>query len=382
MEQQVTVTGAARAAAAPITAADQARIERYVEKSRSSNTRAQYRSAWRAWVAWCAEHGHATLPADPAAVAAYLTHRADQGAAAATVRVARAAIAAAHRDAGVADPTRDHEGVARTVQGIARDAVGRGRGQAQPLTADGLAAIIATASIPRRTGRGLEADVQAQQRGTVDKAIAGLLFQGGLRRSEAAALRWADVRKAADGRGLLVQVRRSKTDQEGTAADVRYLKNGAAVVVWAIRPPSPADDAPVLGGLNGQSVARTRSHGWLARSRCAPYRRLRRGSCRGDDGSSTRSPASPQPPGPPASRGVSPGTQGASGSPPSSPPGAQARPRPCLPVAGRRRAWSPTTAPRPPPSRAPSPSTCRARVQRRPYTAPADVWYIIPFVRE
>ena len=252
MEQQVTVT----AAAAPITAADQARIERYVEKSRSLNTRAQYRSAWRAWVAWCAEHGHATLPADPAAVAAYLTHRADQGAAAATVRVARAAIAAAHRDAGVADPTRDHEGVARTVQGIARDAVGRGRGQAQPLTADGLAAIIATASFPRRTGRGLEADVQAQQRGTVDKAIAGLLFQGGLRRSEAAALRWADVRKAADGRGLLVQVRRSKTDQEGTAADVRYLKNGAAVVVWAIRPPSPADDAPVLGGLNGQSVAR------------------------------------------------------------------------------------------------------------------------------
>ena len=58
------------------------------------------------------------------------------------------------------------------------------------------------------------------------------------------------------GRGLLVQVRRSKTDQEGTAADVRYLKNGAAVVVWAIRPPAPADDAPVLGGLNGQSIAR------------------------------------------------------------------------------------------------------------------------------
>ena len=166
----------------------------------------------------------------------------------------RAAIAAAHRDAGVADPTRDHEGVARTVQGIARDAVGRG--QAQPLTADGLAAIIATANIPRRTGRGIEADVQAQQRGAVDKAIAGLLFQGGLRRSEAAALRWADVRKAADGRGLLVQVRRSKTDQEGTAADVRYLKNGAAVVVWAIRPPAPADAAPVLVGLNGQSVAR------------------------------------------------------------------------------------------------------------------------------
>ena len=92
--------------------------------------------------------------------------------------------------------------------------------------------------------------------GAADKKIAGLLFQGGLRRSVAAALRWADVRKAADGRGLLLTVRRSKTDQEGTVADVRYLKNGAAASVWAIRPPAPADDASVLGSLIGQSIAR------------------------------------------------------------------------------------------------------------------------------
>ena len=172
-------------------------------------------------------------------------HRADVS----TVRAARFAIAAVHRDAGLEDPTRDHEGIARTD-------TGRGRGQAQALTADGLAAIIATACIPRRTGRGLEADEQAEQRGAIDKAIAGLLFQGGLRRSEASALRWGDVRKGADGKGLLVTVRRSKTNQEGTDADIRYLKNGAAAAVWAIRPAAPDDDAPVLGGLNGQSVAR------------------------------------------------------------------------------------------------------------------------------
>ena len=129
-------------------------------------------------------------------------------------------------------------------------------GQAPALTADGLAAIIATAGIPRRTGRGLESDEQAEQRGAIDKAIAGLLFQAGLRRSEAAALRWADVRQGADGKGLLVTVRQSKTNQEGADADVRYLKNGAAAAVWAIRPPAPDDDTPVLGGLNGQSVAR------------------------------------------------------------------------------------------------------------------------------
>ena len=67
---------------------------------------------------------------------------------------------------------------------------------------------------------------------------------------------WAHVERATDGAGVRVYVRRSKTDQEGERADVRYLKNGAAVAVWNLRPPAPADDQPVLGGLNGQSVAR------------------------------------------------------------------------------------------------------------------------------
>ena len=68
-----------------------------------------------------------------------------------------------------------------------------------------------------------------------DRAIVAVLFQGGLRRSEAAALRWADVQDAADGRGIVVCVRRSKTDQDGTAADVRYVKNGCAAALRQLR---------------------------------------------------------------------------------------------------------------------------------------------------
>ena len=61
-------------------------------------------------------------------------------------------------------------------------------------------------------------------------------------RAYCSTLTWRNVSKAADGKGLLVTLRRSKTDQKGTTADVRYLKNGAALAVWALRPCAPDDD--------------------------------------------------------------------------------------------------------------------------------------------
>ena len=110
----------------------------------------------------------------------------------------------------------------------------------------------------------MESEAAAADRGAVDKAIVAVLFQGGLRRSEAAALRWGDVQDAADGRGIVVYVRRSKTDQDGTAADVRYLKNGCAAALRQLRDRltvqrsglRPDGTAQVLGGINGQSIAR------------------------------------------------------------------------------------------------------------------------------
>ena len=42
--------------------------------------------------------------------------------------------------------------------------------------------------------------------------IAGLLFMAGMRRSEVSALRWVDVADATDGDGILITVRRSKTN--------------------------------------------------------------------------------------------------------------------------------------------------------------------------
>ena len=59
----------------------------------SAGTLAAYRSAWAAWTKWADAHDAATMPAEPAAVAAYLTRRAE-GFRMPTVRMA-AAIAAA-----------------------------------------------------------------------------------------------------------------------------------------------------------------------------------------------------------------------------------------------------------------------------------------------
>ena len=88
-----------------LSAVDRARVDAALRDSRAANTRAQYRSAWRGWAEWSALNGHATLPADPLAIAAYLADRSAQGAAAATVRTIRAAIRAGHVDTGADDPT-------------------------------------------------------------------------------------------------------------------------------------------------------------------------------------------------------------------------------------------------------------------------------------
>ena len=111
----------------------------------------------------------------------------------------------------------------------------------------------------------MESDEAAAHHGDVDKATVGLFFQGGLRRSNRKLphkVKFTHTQGARDRPAILVQVRRSKTDQEGTATELRYLRNGAAAAVRQLGdrlpscPPRPADDAPVLAGLDGQSIAR------------------------------------------------------------------------------------------------------------------------------
>ena len=204
------------------------------DASISVNTRRAYAGALARLDAW-----RGTAPVDDASLAAYLGELFEAGRAPATAALAVAAVRFRAKLAGQPDPAG--EATARVLAGYRRTAADRGRGQAAPLSADGLAAILATAERPRTDGRGVESHTTAQRRGRTDAVIAGLLFMGGLRRSEVSALEWRDVADASDG--VLITVRTSKTNQEGATADVRYLKNGAAKAIRTLRTDRP-DAAP------------------------------------------------------------------------------------------------------------------------------------------
>ena len=243
-------------------AAIEAAIEPHVERIRAAaadafapNTRRAYRTAWAAFARWADGEGFQALPAAPAAVAAYLAARSEAGRSLSSLHLARQAIRAAHIEAGDADPAAS-EGVRRVLRGLSRQRAGQGgRRQAAALTAEALAAIRATAAAPRAgpTGR-TESPEAARIRGAVDVALASVMRDAMLRRSEAAALEWADVELRPDGSGRL-RVRRSKTDQEGEGA-VQYLGKGTAAAVREIRPENPDPDARVFGLRSGRSVAR------------------------------------------------------------------------------------------------------------------------------
>ena len=106
------------------------------------------------------------------------------------------------------------------------------RGQARGLIADECATVLATCLRPRRTGRGVERPKTAERRGLADGAIVALLFHGALRRSDVAALCWADV-DFRDGDDVVVTVRRSKSDPTGGRADALSRTPGRTVITWS-----------------------------------------------------------------------------------------------------------------------------------------------------
>ena len=231
-------------------AADQG-VAQALESVISDNTRRVYGTQWRLFESWCGEMGLASLPAEPFTVARYLAARANSGASMATLRLAASAVAKAHEWAGHESPCRD-PGVRASLKGWGRR-LAKPQRQAGALTADVLAVIRLTAQQPRKRGCGVETAGQAAERARFDLALVAVLSDGGLRRSEAAALTWGDVVRWDDGSGRITVVR-SKTDAEAVGAVVA-ITPAAMQALDAIRPAGVAGSAKVFG-LSESQIAR------------------------------------------------------------------------------------------------------------------------------
>jgi integrase len=173
----------------------------YVENAQAANTTRAYAADWRDFSGFCSRHGAPPLPASPATLALYLTDLASR------VRVSTltrrlSAIAQAHHLAGHESPT-ESTAIRKLVRGIRRTH-GTAVSPKRPLLVPDLLTILEKLP-PGRIG-------------IRDRALLLIGFSAALRRSELVALDWGDLAETREG--LVVTVRRSKTDQEGEGRKV------------------------------------------------------------------------------------------------------------------------------------------------------------------
>jgi integrase len=182
-----------------LTVDDAVRIAAALDAAHAESTRIVYAHTWRVWERWCAGRDIPALPADPSGLAAYLVERAATGTAVASLNMACTAIRHVHRQHGLANPAED-ELVRQVRLGLRRTYGTAPRRLARPLTLADIGHILS--AIDRSTPIGAR-----------DAAIILLGYASAMRGSELVALCLGDVEfKPA---GLLLTVRRSKTDQEG-----------------------------------------------------------------------------------------------------------------------------------------------------------------------
>ncbi len=206
----VAVPAPSRAAEPPAPPAlsddDVAGARAFVDASRAASTRKAYAADWRRFCDWCQARDAPALPANPALVAVYLSVLSRRGLAPPSVGRALAAIAHAHKRAGLVAPHRAEGGavVAEVLAGIRRS---RLEPPDKKLAAD--------ADVVMQLLWSITGDSLAALR---DRALIAFGMALAARRSELVALDMADL--AWEEKGLRVTIRRSKTDQEGAGTVV------------------------------------------------------------------------------------------------------------------------------------------------------------------
>lgn len=191
----------------------------YLEASKADATRRAYARDAAAFASWCAAKGLSFMPAQPSTVGLYLAHLAEEGRKVSTIERALAAIGGEQRAHGFAW-AKAHPAIRGVMAGIRRK-VGIAPLRKAPVMGDQLARLVGTLGVDHA--------------GLRDRALLTLGWFGAFRRSEIVALDVADVRFVVEG--VIVTVRRSKTDQErrGVEKGIPYAGNAALCPVRAVR---------------------------------------------------------------------------------------------------------------------------------------------------
>ena len=191
----------------------------FAATGRSPNTARAYRGCWVRFEAYCASHNAQSMPASHNMVAAFLASLANVGRAFSTVQQHHAAIALAHQVARHANPCSDPL-VILAMDGIARQLGMAPKRQARALLPAEARQILAA------IGTTKPVDVR-------DRALIALWYSGGFRRSEPASLSLSDL--TWHERGVIVVLRRSKTDQLGKGRPVPLASSAAETYLrpWA-----------------------------------------------------------------------------------------------------------------------------------------------------
>jgi integrase len=170
----------------------------FLAAAKAESTRRAYRADWDHFETWCRKHLLIALPAASETVALYITDLAATHKPA-TLRRRLTVISRAHQAAGHPSPASMQEVlVSETLKGIRRT-LGTAQTGKRPLFTEQVRAMI----------RALPSNLQ----GTRDRALLLIGFAGGFRRSELVGLTIENVDVEKDG--LVVNLQRSKTDQEG-----------------------------------------------------------------------------------------------------------------------------------------------------------------------
>ena len=173
----------------------------FARKAKAANTRKAYTADWDDFGHWCQRFRRTPLPSSPETVALYLADCSTR-LKASTLQRRLATIAEAHKTAGLESPTRSPQ-VRLVWAGIRRE---------KRVAQDHRRPVLT------RHLRAMLAHLPDSLLGARDRALLLLGFAGAMRRSELVGLDVADLAFTDDG--LVVVVRRSKTDQAGVGRRV------------------------------------------------------------------------------------------------------------------------------------------------------------------